>query len=73
MQITVGGQNKNYPDGISLLQLAEKEKIENPNYATAVVNDDYVRYDDFASVVLTDGDTVEFVYFMGGGSDGTHQ
>ncbi len=73
MQITVGGQNKNYPDGISLLQLAEKEKIENPNYATAVVNDDYVRYDDFASVVLSDGDTVEFVYFMGGGSDGTHQ
>ena len=61
MQITVGGQNKNYPDGISLLQLAEKEKIENPNYATAVVNDDYVRYDDFASVVLLDGDTVEFV------------
>ena len=73
MQITVGGQNKNYPDGISLLQLAEKEKIENPIYATAVVNDDYVRYDDFASVVLSDGDTVEFVYFMGGGSDGTHQ
>ena len=73
MQITVGGQNKNYPDGISLLQLAEKEKIENPNYATAVVNDDYLRYDDFASVVLSDGDTVEFVYFMGGGSDGTHQ
>ena len=73
MQITVGGQNKNYPDGISLLQLAVKEKIENPNYATAVVNDDYVRYDDFASVVLSDGDTVEFVYFMGGGSDGTHQ
>lgn len=73
MQITVGGQNKNYPDGISLLQLAVKEKIENPNYATAVVNDDYVRYDDFASVVLSDGDTVEFVYFMGGGSDDTHQ
>ena len=73
MQITVGGQNKNYPDGISLLQLAEKEKIENPNYATAVVNDDYVRYDDFASVVLSDGDTVEFVYFMGGDSDGTYQ
>ena len=73
MQITVGGQNKNYPDGISLLQLAEKEKIENPNYATAVVNDDYVRYDDFASVVLSDGDTVEFVYFMGGGGHDTHQ
>ena len=73
MQITVGGQNKNYPDGISLLQLAGKEKIENPNYATAAVNDDYVRYDEFASVVLSDGDTVEFVYFMGGGSDGTHQ
>ena len=73
MQITVGGQNKNYPDGITLLQLTEKEKIENPIYATAVVNEDYVRYDDFASVVLTDGDTVEFVYFMGGGSNGTYK
>ena len=38
MQITVGGQNKNYPDGITLLQLTEKEKIENPIYATAVSN-----------------------------------
>ena len=73
MQITVGGQNKNYPDGITLLQLTEKEKIENPIYATAVVNEDYVRFDDFASVVLTDGDTVEFVYFMGGGSNGTYK
>ena len=73
MQITVGGQNKNYPDGTTLLQLTEKEKIENPIYATAVVNEDYVRFDDFASVVLTDGDTVEFVYFMGGGSNGTYK
>ena len=73
MQITVGGQNKNYPDGITLLQLTEKEKIENPIYATAVVNEDYVRFDDFASVVLADGDTVEFVYFMGGGSNGTYK
>ena len=73
MQITVGGQNKNYPDGITLLQLTEKEKIENPIYATAVVNEDYVRFDDFASVVLSDGDTVEFVYFMGGGSNGTYK
>ena len=73
MQIMVGGQNKNYPDGITLLQLTEKEKIENPIYATAVVNEDYVRFDDFASVVLTDGDMVEFVYFMGGGSNGTYK
>ena len=73
MQITVGGQNKTYPDGITLLQLTEKEKIENPIYATAVVNENYVRFDDFSSVVLSDGDTVEFVYFMGGGSNGTYK
>lgn len=73
MQITVGGSQKNYPDRLSLLDLAEEEQLENPIYATAVVNDDYVRYDDFASVLLSEGDTVEFVYFMGGGSDGTHK
>ena len=73
MVITLGGQKKNYPDGITLLQLTEKEKIENPIYATAVVNEDYVRFDDFSSVVLSDGDTVEFVYFMGGGSNGTYK
>lgn len=73
MQITVNGQKKNYANGFTLQALTEAENIENPIYATAVVNDAYVRYADFAAVVLADGDIVEFVYFMGGGSNGTDE
>ena len=72
MKITVAGRERAYPDGATLLDVTQAENVENPRYITAVVNDDYVRYDDFAAAVLQDGDNVEFVYFMGGG-DGAHK
>ena len=53
------------------LQLAElivKEDVENPQYVTVTVNDDFVERDDFETTKLNEGDAVEFLYFMGGGA-----
>ena len=46
----------------------KKEIAENPDYVTVTVNDEFVDSDAFATTELKDGDTVEFLYFMGGGS-----
>ena len=43
------------------------ENVEMPQYVTVTVNDDFVEHGDFESTVLKEGDSVEFLYFMGGG------
>ena len=50
-----------------MTQLVAAENVETPEYVTVSVNDEFVDHKDFDSRVLNDGDTVEFLYFMGGG------
>lgn len=67
MNITVGGDKKTVEDGLTVAQLIDQEKVENPDYVTVAVNDAFIDHAEFASHKLDDGDTVEFLYFMGGG------
>lgn len=67
MTITVAGNKKNYEKGLTVQQLIEFENVENPQYVSVTLNDDFVRSSEFAATVLHDGDNVEFLYFMGGG------
>ncbi len=67
MKITVAGVEKEVADGLTVAQLIVDEKVETPQYVTVTINDDFVESNTFESTVLKDGDTVEFLYFMGGG------
>mgnify|MGYP002626093345 CR=1 FL=1 len=67
MFITVAGEKKEYKEGLTLQELNEAEEIDNPMYVTVSVNDEFVDADKKESTVLKDGDSVEFLYFMGGG------
>jgi len=67
MTLTVSGTRKEYEEGLHLDELIELEGIESPLYVTACVNDAFVESGGFADTVLSDGDVVEFLYFMGGG------
>ncbi|HBI51286.1 MAG TPA: thiamine biosynthesis protein ThiS [Ruminococcaceae bacterium] len=72
MRLTVAGKTKDYEDGITVAKLIELENVETPEYVTVTVNDEFVESGDFGNTVLKDGDTVEFLYFMGGGSIAQH-
>ena len=67
MTITVSGEKKEVKDGLTLPELIELENVETPEYVTVSVNDEFVSEDEKKSLTLKDGDTVEFLYFMGGG------
>lgn len=67
MKINVGGKQKEYDEGLTVTQLVAAENVETPECVTVSVNDEFVDHKDFDSRVLNDGDTVEFLYFMGGG------
>ena len=67
MIITVAGVKKEVKDGLTVAQLVIDENVETPQYVTVTINDDFVESGAFETTVLKDGDTVEFLYFMGGG------
>ena len=68
MFIKVAGEKKEYPEGLTVNELIEKEDIETPQYVTVTINDEFVESGAFESTEVKDGDVIEFLYFMGGGA-----
>ena len=68
MKVTVAGEKKEIEQGTTIAKLIVDEKVENPEYVTVTVNDEFVESDDFETTQLNENDTVESLYFMGGGA-----
>ncbi|GHU53618.1 thiamine biosynthesis protein ThiS [Clostridia bacterium] len=73
MRIIAAGNEREYPEGLTVAELIEKEKVETPLYVTVSVNDEFLQSGTFDKTVLKDGDNVEFLYFMGGGTCGIYE
>ena len=73
MEIIVAGNKKEVADGLKLTELFTLENVETPEYVTVSLNEEFVPSDKVAEPVLKDGDNVEFLYFMGGGSYGINR
>ena len=69
MKVTIAGNVKDIAEGITLAQLVIDEKVENPEYVTVTVNDEFVENHDLENVVVKANDNIEFLYFMGGGAN----
>ena len=67
MVITVAGDKKEVNDAITVSELIVQENVETPQYVTVSVNDDFIDKAEFDTYALNEGDSVEFLYFMGGG------
>lgn len=68
MLVTVAGEKKEINQGTTIAKLIEDEKVENPDYVTVTVNDEFVDAADFATTEIKENDVIEFLYFMGGGA-----
>lgn len=68
MTITVAGEKKEVKDGITIAELIEQEKVETPMYVSVSVNEEFEDRENFETRKLAEGDSVEFLYFMGGGA-----
>ncbi|MBR2109283.1 MAG: sulfur carrier protein ThiS [Ruminococcus sp.] len=67
MKIIVAGETKEFKEGLTIAELIELEEVETPQYVTVSLNDEFVESGAFNNTALSDGDNVEFLYFMGGG------
>lgn len=67
MILTIAGEKKEYKEGTTLGEVIVTEQVEQPEYVTVSINDEFVPSEEKESRLLQDGDTIEFLYFMGGG------
>lgn len=65
MKVTIAGNVKDIAEGTTLAQLVIDEKVENPEYVTVTVNDEFVENHDLENVVIKENDNIEFLYILG--------
>jgi sulfur carrier protein len=69
MQITVNGETDELQENnITLTKLLQIRQVESPEMVAVQLNGEFVDKDRYPSTHLKNGDAVEFLYFMGGGS-----
>ena len=67
MHIIINGENKELPETLSVAELIRQ--LELPQMRVAIeINREVVRRADWMLTLLRDGDRVEIVQFVGGGS-----
>ena len=67
MNILINGEKSELNDGISVSELLTTKQVKMPETVTVELNGDILDRNVFAETILKDSDTVEFLYFMGGG------
>ncbi len=71
MQLTINGEKKEVtPETMTVTELLAHQGVEMPDMVSVQVNGDFLEREAFDSRVVKEGDEVDFLYFMGGGSSG---
>jgi sulfur carrier protein len=69
MNLTVNGKPAAIEgeEALSVTELLGALKVSQPDYVTVELNGELLERASFLATMVRDGDTVEFLYFMGGG------
>ncbi len=69
MNLTVNGKRATIDDkeSLNVTTLLTALKVEQPDYVTVELNGDILERENFDATLVQNGDSVEFLYFMGGG------
>lgn len=68
MNLTINGTTSEIPDGLTVAGLLEYQKVKMPDMVSVERNGEILPRQEFPSTRLAEGDQIEFLYFMGGGS-----
>ena len=69
MQISMNGEKRQVAgDSLTIAGLLEIEKVESPEMVSVQVNGDVIDRTLYLETCISDGDEVDFLYFMGGGA-----
>ena len=66
-KIYVNGEEQDLVLPLSVTQLVEHLQVENPEMVSVQVNEEFAERDQWDAIEIKEGDSVDFLYFMGGG------
>ena len=67
MKLITNGEQVKCSDGATVNELLVEQKVKMPEMVSVELNGQILKRSDFDGTVLSEGDKVEFLYFMGGG------
>ncbi|MDR1648503.1 MAG: sulfur carrier protein ThiS [Zoogloeaceae bacterium] len=68
MQLVINGDARTFAETqLSVSDLLRLESVELPDMVSVQINDDFINRPDYDTTAVREGDTVNFLYFMGGG------
>ncbi|HEY5508292.1 MAG TPA: sulfur carrier protein ThiS [Paludibacter sp.] len=68
-KIKVNGNEQEISNPVSLTELIALNNVAQPSMVSIQLNGEFVVRDDYDSIFVKEGDEVDFLYFMGGGSN----
>ena len=69
MKLIVNGKESDFADSLTVSKLLVEQKVKMPDMVSVELNGQILRRTKFEETILKNDDKVEFLYFMGGGSD----
>ncbi len=67
-KIYVNGDAQEVSLPLSVSELINNSNVQQPEMVSVQVNEEFAEREDWDSIQLKEGDKVDFLYFMGGGS-----
>ncbi len=67
MKLVVNGKESNLAEGLTISGLLVEQNVKMPDMVSVELNGQILKKSEFEEKTLSDGDKVEFLYFMGGG------
>ena len=68
MKLVVNGEDGAFNDGLTVGGLLTEKEVKMPEMVSVEINGEILKRTEFETKALEEGDNVEFLYFMGGGS-----
>ena len=66
-KITVNGEVQEVQLPLTLTELIKQNNVEQPEMVSVQVNEEFADRTEWDGLQIKDGDSVDFLYFMGGG------
>ncbi len=65
--IILNGERKDVQLPITVAELIKVSRVIQPDMVSVQLNEEFVEKEDYDTVQVKEGDTIDFLYFMGGG------
>lgn len=69
MKLVINGKEVETQQGLTVAQLLEDQKVKMPEMVSVELNGQILDRQSFAARTVSQGDRLEFLYFMGGGCE----